>query len=369
MGLENFKKRLVIDKIPIISKGEVDFTFSYKMLKETSESASLSLKKNKRYKPQSKDRLYFYQDCNVPRYKVRDWGAKNNVSITIKIDNATASFCTDDILLKYRESVTYVTYNKNAFINWVKDNYDESQDNIKEFLTVLESYTDNENILIERYINSEIVHCLTYNYYNKNLSYYGFKSDFAQHDINDSLYSYTYFHMLDEQDYEDLKKLENDPNLYHQDDIFALITDGSTVIDTEMFENLRTMFNSVNINDKVLALEIVANCNIVESLHYVMLLLKEFNSVICNLKESNHINFKSLLEYIGFDKRNLYQINEDIIIQCLMDKNLLTMPILKECATAVKNEWIAQGRSKYFVVDTITVSDEIKEYFSNLAEN
>ena len=368
MSLKNFKDRLVIEELPAPSFNETNFKFSFKKIKLDSEKASIKLNKAGKYKPNPKDKLYFYSDCNVPRYKVRDWALKNDSAVTIKPDNATASFCTDNILDQYTDDFNGTTlYYKTPFIAWIKNNFNVTKGNIPELMSVLEDPNLDENIFVKREGRDNRLYTLVSTYYVKDLNSFGYKTSFMDHH-NVYLNSYCYCKFLSDEDYLLLCNLENNKHIYHQDDIITLINEDSTIIDSDMYNNLRTMFNSKNKADNVLALEIVANCNIQLSLHHVMLLLKEFKDLICNLKESNHINFKSLLEYIGFEKRDLYRIDEDIIIKCLMDKYLLTMPILKECAEAVKYMWTRERRSDFFKVESITVTDQVKDYFSKLAQ-
>ena len=132
-----------------------------------------------------------------------------------------------------------------------------------------------------------------------------------------------------------------------------------------MYSRLKDMFGNTNKADHLVALEIIANSNINPSLHHILLLLREFSNNIMDLKESKHINFKSLLEYIGIRRSDMYYLNEDKIVNILMEKDVLTMSNIAELADSIKTVMKTHADTQHFLISKITISKEVQSYLKN----
>lgn len=366
MELQKFKERILLKSIP--NPNNMD-DFKWEMLKVYDDKSKLEIGQfngnGKEYIPTSKDRLYFYPGCNVPRYKVRDWGKKNSINITVKEDLATAKFASEVSVRECINTYTRVTsVDKNVFIKWIKANYNLSDKNV--------------NVLHNAVLNSpeEVVYLHTYrrdceydsstilgsySRSKENAKEAGFKKVLV--DIDPDMSTYGYECTVIEGKWEALSSLLTDPDIYLQESIIGLINEDAAIIDQAMYNQLVNMFKSANAQDHIVAINVISNCNINPSLHHVLLLLQQFHQVIFYLKESKHVNFKSLLEYIDVDRRQMGGITEDKMVTCLMDNNVLTLDSVKELAEGVKGVWQEQYDSKHFKIKSITVSDEVKQYF------
>jgi hypothetical protein len=120
-------------------------------------------------------------------------------------------------------------------------------------------------------------------------------------------------------------------NVYSQEAFNNLI--GDTVIDRDAFESLRTMLTSMDKDNHLVAMTIMAGCNYEKSFVYLALLLEEFGrNAIYNHKYRNTVGFKSLTNWIGYNK---YRWDKDAILDVSIEKELLTQELLDTVKASV----------------------------------
>jgi hypothetical protein len=367
MNTPQVKDEIVISRLPYPNDSEQVFeSHSCIHYGKGDQLTKLEMSPNNKYTPKVKDKLYFYPDCNVPRYKVREWAKKNNISITVMEDKATAKFATTMTVRKLIDRNVFVKIEKTAFINWLAINkYDKTSDS---YIQLTGSLVNKTHVYLQKY-GSNVYH------FNKSVDWQGRATAVCTDKGLITGYDDDSASIVDEDNYQtytvtpaNLKlvtALLTSNNLYSQEDIICAINEDAIVIDEHMFSRLRDMFLSESESDHLVALEVVANCNINPSLHYVLLLLKEFSSKIVFLKESKHVNFKSLLEYIGLNRGSMTYLSEDKIVNILMDKDVLTMDNIKELAAGIKNVMKEKTDTQHFLISKITVSGEVSEYLKN----
>ncbi len=73
------------------------------------------------------------------------------------------------------------------------------------------------------------------------------------------------------------------------------------------------MFKSSDKDNHIMAMEIMANSNYVESALYLLLLLEEYGHRIADCNTKNHVNFKSMVSYFGLRVRDIKK-NSYIIV-------------------------------------------------------
>lgn len=372
MDLNNFEDAIVIDLIP--NPNASVKTFEWKTVKVQLDNTVSSVTKietnGKKYIPKAKDKLYFFPGCDVPRFKARDWASKKDISITIKPENATAMFGSPTSSLRCLSYDKMLRVKRQTAITWLEANYDLEEGNVKNIhqdiseSTSIYVYLCNNycgyrgKYLTEMYENDGITR-------NKASVDAGFK--LGLRDIQSNIPHYTHVTYVKDTAWRNLTLLASKADVYDQSTIISLINENAPIIDTTMYENLRNMFNSQSKADNVLALEVLSNCNLHPSLHHVILLIQEFHNKIYNMQESKHVNFKSLLEFVGLN-RNSMHITEDRMMECLMDKEMLTLQTVAELAEGVKARWKDKYDSEHFKIFKITVSDEVKEYFARQQE-
>jgi len=97
---------------------------------------------------------------------------------------------------------------------------------------------------------------------------------------------------------------------------------------------------------------------------YIHILFKEYGNVMHNSNTKNHVNFKSLLTYLGKDRYS-FSSSLDTIIQSLKDKGVLTVEALDILMHRYASEIIHGGNQTAFKVKSITISDELKAFLNH----
>jgi uncharacterized membrane protein YheB (UPF0754 family) len=123
-----------------------------------------------------------------------------------------------------------------------------------------------------------------------------------------------------------------------------------------MYDQLADMFNSSDSDNHILAMEIMANSNYKDSLLYLEILFKEFEGQMYNSNTRKHVNFKSLLGYLG--KENSMNTNLNDVMNSLTNKGVLTTDMLDILMTRYYTEIQRSGDNNYFKVKTVTVNED-----------
>jgi hypothetical protein len=153
------------------------------------------------------------------------------------------------------------------------------------------------------------------------------------------------------EEYEHLQSI----TIYDESCVIDILNgEDATVIDKDMFEHLSEMFKSSDTDNHVLAMEIMANSKYTESLIYLELLFHNYANRISDIHSKNHVNFKSLVSYLGKNMRSLYTDLDDIG-DSLLIKGQFTTDKLEIVMEHLSSEIQNRGDSKYFTVKTITV--------------
>ena len=147
---------------------------------------------------------------------------------------------------------------------------------------------------------------------------------------------------------------KNFSNVYSQEEFNNLI--GDTVIDRDAFESLQTMLKSMDKDNHLVAMTIMAGCNYEKSFVYLALLLEQFGgNTIYNQKYRTSVGFKSLLNWIGYSK---YRWDKDAILDVSIDKGLLTQELLDTIKASILDE--SRTFSSNFEVVDVRLTAEVK---------
>ena len=132
---------------------------------------------------------------------------------------------------------------------------------------------------------------------------------------------------------------------------------GENIIDKESYESIRTMFQSTDKSNHLIAMTIMANANYEQSFMYLAFLLEEFGrGPIYNHSYRNTVGFKSLTKWMGYNK---YRFDKDAILDISLEKKLLTRELL-----AIAKDYYLQGANAYssnFEVSEIKLNAESQE--------
>lgn len=300
------------------------------------------------YVPQQGDKIYFLPEVSVPRVKFKNVSLEYGIKTVRDPKQANVFFgCS--------KSAHHMTTNKWAyklptselkkFIELVDHRLDRhTRDKID---TALEFY-ENDTVAISWTIMNNINGAIA----NNNCSKYSQRIV----TIDDSF----------KEEFEHLQSL----TIYDESSVIDILNgEDAAVIDKDMFEHLREMFNSSDRDNHVLAMEIMANSKYTESLVYLELLFHYYASRIMDIHSKNHVNFKSLVSYLGKNMRTLYTDLDDIG-NSLINKGQFTTDKLEIVMEYLSDEIKFRGDSRHFTVKTITVHpDYIAQLGSNYTYN
>jgi hypothetical protein len=151
--------------------------------------------------------------------------------------------------------------------------------------------------------------------------------------------------------------LELNKTLVHQKDLLTIIN-MNNVMNEEMFNETLKMFDSVDRNNHVLALELMANVDYERSALYLFMLFKECHHRIWDRPETKHVNFKSMMDF--FNLRRGFRLNdmEDVIGE-LEARDLLTTEHLDYVEKLSKEDFESSLGNEYFSVTQVSRSPKL----------
>jgi hypothetical protein len=289
------------------------------------------------YVPVKGDMIYLLPGVNIPRVKLKDLAL--SLGIRVVRDPAKAN-----VIFAGRNSVAKITSSRWAYkvsstfaLERIKEICDDGFyiQNLETAITstgetdIFGSYDDITNIIAHN----------TRNEYN-------------------SSYIYTI-----DPEYSEMYTTVKSKTIYSETELLNNINgDDSTVIDEEVFQQLKNMFDSSDDDNHVLAMEIMANSKYEDSVLYLLMLISENAYKINNSNTRNHVNFKSMLTYFGWQPRDVTHINTDDIVEMIDNKGLLTVDMIKRLYQEYSEDII---RNIYyddvFEVKEVTIKQEYLE--------
>ena len=295
------------------------------------------------YIPTKGDKLYFLPGVNIPRVKLKDLTIEYGIKSVRNIDDATHIFAGNATVHKMSNNTWLYKMRTDVFkelYETVKDKMDDHY--IQNVDTALEFYTEN-HVFMDYASSSEIrnddifdearkiegvLKCLqnskTFYAVNNDHKHY-FPKVLTTEILNDAT----------------LLKYINGPD--------------AVVIDTVMFNQLSDMFKSSDTDNHVLSMEIMSNSNYIDSLLYLEILFKEYSDRMYNCHTKKHVNFKSLLGYLGKD--NGMGTDIDDIMKSLIDKGVLDTDKIDIIMQKYSEEIEEKGGTDFFKVKTVTVNE------------
>ena len=303
------------------------------------------------YTPMKGDKLYFLPGVNIPRIKLKDLATKFGIRTVRDVSEANVIFGsskTKDKMTGYTWKYKIPTTLVQLFFETYKNDMDDYQfskiDNALEFYT--EEYILTDWSTARNFTDNDLPQWNSYSAQPQYVDYHSKSRSSSEHvhEVNKE-----YIHL-----YELIKGREiiDESCLLDQ-----LNGDDAVIIDADMFTQLTTMFNSSDDDNHILAMEIMANAKYKESLLYIEMLFKNHSYTIGQSNTKSHVNFKSLLSYLGKNNRYI-DTNLDDIMESLISKKVLTKDkvdiLLENYAEEINN----RGDSTYFKVQTITVNED-----------
>jgi hypothetical protein len=301
------------------------------------------------YIPKIGDKLYFLPGVNIPRVKLKNLILDYNVTIVKNVKDATAIFGSKHSISKMMTTKWYYSLKTEDFkecYQALKPHLDSRIiDNID---TALEFYTGewmhSDWNSITKICDNDL------NVYKTLIINPGI--------VAESNRTSKYLEVISEEYYKVLSDLEGRVILSDGSLVDKLNGDQAIVINSEVYDQLDQMLTSTDEDNHILAMEIMANSNYKQSLLYMHLIFKEHYREISNCHTKNHVNFKSLLAYLGKDNYSL-QSSLDTIVKSLIEKQVLTEEMLNILLDKYSMEITNSGDNTFFKVKNITVNEEV----------
>ena len=309
------------------------------------EDTTLNIKQED-YVPTKGDKLYFFPGVNIPRVKMKDLTIQYGIKSVRNIDDATHIFAgknTGPKMMDHSWMYRMPTETFRKIFEGTCEHMDEYySENVRE---ALEYYQ--EDVLLYSYETANEIR----NTGNKIL-----EATIDEVAIKSTRHSNTAY--LVNSDYKSYFPAILSLDIYDESKLLKYINgDDAVVIDSVMFNQLSDMFKSSDNDNHILAMEIMANCNYIDSLLYIEFLFKEYSSQMSNCHTKNHVNFKSLISFLGKNK-NYMGTKIDDIMDSLIRKQVLTTDKVDLILERYDHEIEYNGGTKYFKVKTITLNED-----------
>ena len=303
------------------------------------------------YTPMKGDKLYFLPGVNIPRIKLKDLATKFGIRTVRDVSEANVIFGsskTKDKMTGYTWKYKIPTTLVQLFFETYKNDMDDYQfskiDNALEFYT--EEYILTDWSTARNFTDNDLPQWNSYSQQPQYTDYHS-KSRASSEHVHEVNKDYIHLYDLIKG-----KEIIDESCLLDQ-----LNGDDAVIIDADMFTQLTTMFNSSDDDNHILAMEIMANSKYKESLLYIEMIFKNHAYTIGQSNTKNHVNFKSLLSYLGKSNRYI-DTSLDDIMESLISKKVLTKDKVDILLENYGHEINNRGDSTYFKVQTITVNED-----------
>lgn len=356
-----------IENIDIVKKGRYIGTSTWGDVAEFG-SCKLNVQELDKSKLSSA-KIYRFPNLSLPREKVNIINDKYGSRVIRDRNKADIAIISE----KYLSSIKNMTYNspnypsKDAVSNLLLCNsamYPEmnevfTSEAIDTILSFLEKVNNNDKFCVTK----------PYYYSHAQTSKIKNKVDIWLHSLDKQSHGYT--HYIDEENVESFEWLfNNEHKLCWDSEINNFSSEDSVPLTEETHNNVAKMLSSGDSHDRVLALEIMANCNADSSYTYLAMLFFFHAEAMKNTKNWNHVNFKALrnrfenyITYPNFHTAYPY----DLLIRRLVEADSLTeyavQVITKRMFDSVLNSTFGIKSDSVFNIDpsTLMLKEEFKK--------
>jgi hypothetical protein len=309
---------------------------------ETDNKEILSISNNA-YVPQKGDKIYFMPGVTIPRVKFKNLSLTHGIKTVRNPEDATVFFANTGSIHKMTDSIWGFRVNTDEFRILMEDTdfTDKIDDHhVERVKTAIEFYTSSF-LLVDRALANHMTS----------------SKDFESVKENTRV-------LVVSDDYKDLIDASKNNIIYDESSIIDQLNgDNASVIDEDMYQQLTNMFDSSDKDNHVLAMEIMANCKYNASLVYILLLFKTQSTTMYNCHTKNHVNFKSLVNWISDNILSRHGIDD--ICKIIHEKGQFTPDKLDIILNHCKDDIIRYGDHNYFKVKTISVDPQYLAEMNN----
>ena len=306
------------------------------------------------YTPTKGDKLCLLPGVELPRTKLKAFNDENGTKNVREASNADYIFASNKTFNEY-----FTSGNNHWYYKMTKNDLDKLIPYFSSILNVDPVDISDLKDIVEAHqtLHGEVECTINYNWSTLN----DMRDIVAKKKIElssgwDDSITFNEIHS----DFINEVKFLKTQTIYDVSGLIASISAKNVVIDYEMYGQLKNMLNSNDTDNHVLAMEIMANSNIVESLLFIEMLFKEHSYEMYSCHTRNHVNFKSLCSMISKDGYR-FSTDLDAVVRSLINFNVLTTDKLNLLMRHYNNEIMHNGNSTYFHVKTITVADIVHQ--------
>jgi hypothetical protein len=295
---------------------------------------------SKGYIPTKGDTIYLLPGVNIPRMKLKDLALNLGIRVVRDPAKATVVFSGKSSMGKLTTSTWYYFADADTILNNVKKLCNDQY------------YIDKLETAISSTGAKEV--CSGW-------------SDMRNTLCNGSIDTYEsrYFYGIEPEYLDTYNAIQGKP-IYCESELLTNINgDDSTVIDYDVYKQLKTMFQSSDDDNHILAMEIMANSHYEKSVLYLLMLIADFSGIISNTHTRNHVNFKSMLAYFNWIPRQVSHQDSEDIIKIIDGKGLLTLDMIKILYKEYTND-IHRGISHdgVFEIKEVTIKQDYLDKFN-----
>ena len=259
---------------------------------------------SKGYVPKQGDMIYLLPGVNIPRVKLKDLTLNLGIRVVRDPAKANVIFSGKSSMGKMTGSNWYYIADAEVILNNVKQICKDEY-----YIEKLETALDASGATKICSDWSDMRNCLARNEHNH--------------------YNSGYIYAVEEEYIDAYNEMQGKP-IYNETELLTNINgDDSTIIDEEVFQQLKNMFESSDSDNHILAMEIMANSHYEKSILYLQMLLSNYSHQISNSHTRNHVNFKSMLSYFNWLPRDIGNRSAETIVRIIDDKGLLTVDMIK----------------------------------------
>lgn len=259
---------------------------------------------SKGYVPTKGDTIYLLPGVNIPRMKLKDLALNLGIRVVRDPAKATVVFSGKSSVGKLTTSNWYYFADANTILENVKK------------LCKDDYYIDKLDVAISSTGAKKV--CSGWS---------DMRNTLCNGDM--SIYLSQYVYGIEPEYQETYDAIQGKP-IYCESELLTNINgDDSTIIDYDVYKQLKSMFESSDNDNHILAMEIMANSHYENSVLYLLMLLSDFSNVISNTHTKNHVNFKSMLAYFNWVPRQISSQDSEDIIKIIDGKGLLTLDMIK----------------------------------------
>ena len=259
---------------------------------------------SKGYTPAQGDSIFLMPGVNIPRVKLKD--LELNLGVKIVRDATRAN-----VVISGKATMNKITTGR-----WLHNTQTEE---FTKYVSHLKHNMGFDDYYIDKY-ETAIAAC------NPDVIYleYGTRNDMTNRGFAVAHPYSSAVHFV-EDEYKDMLDSIQNKTIFDESELLAMINgDDAVTITPEVYSQLLKMFESSDQDNHIMAMEIMANSNYIDSALYLLLLLEGYADRIGDCHTKNHVNFKSMVSYFTLAVKEISWLNPDKIAKKLIELGLLT---------------------------------------------